>query len=127
MWEARRREGGGIPYQLGRFDAASSVKTKGKGPLFSDKLKKLYFDTVLYSQNAMELLIKEIGPDNLVMGSELPGTGTAIDPRTGKQFDDVGAYIDNIEWLSTEDKNKIFYENAVRLFKLGAVKPRLSR
>jgi predicted TIM-barrel fold metal-dependent hydrolase len=119
--------GGGIPYQLGRFDAASSVKTKGKGPLFSDKLKKLYFDTVLYSQNAMELLIKEIGPDNLVMGSELPGTGTAIDPRTGKQFDDVGAYIDNIEWLSTEDKNKIFYENAVRLFKLGAIKPRLSR
>ena len=117
--------GGGIPYQIGRFDAASSVKTKGRGPLFSEKVRKLYFDTVLYSQNAMELLIKEIGPDNVVMGSELPGTGTAIDPRTGTQFDDVGTYIENIEWLSPEDKNKIFYENAIKLFKLDGVKPRL--
>ncbi len=116
--------GGGIPYQIGRFDAASSVKTKGKRPLFSDKLRKLYFDTVLYSQNAMELLIKEIGPDNLLMGSELPGTGTAIDPRTGRQFDDVGGYIERIAWLSEADKNKIFYENAIALFKLGAVEPR---
>jgi predicted TIM-barrel fold metal-dependent hydrolase len=119
--------GGGIPYQMGRFDAASSVKTKGKGPLFSDKVRKLYFDSVLYSQNAMELLIKEIGPDNIVMGSELPGTGTAIDPRTGTQFDDVGNYIERIEWLSQADKNKIFYENAQKLFKLDNLKPRLSR
>lgn len=119
--------GGGIPYQMGRFDAASSVKTKGKGPLFSDKVRKLYFDSVLYSQNAMELLIKEIGPDNIVMGSELPGTGTTIDPRTGTQFDDVGSYIERIEWLSQADKNKIFYENAQKLFKLDNLKPRLSR
>jgi OH-DDVA meta-cleavage compound hydrolase len=117
--------GGGIPYQIGRFDAASSVKTKGKGPLFSEKLRKLYFDTVLYSQSAMELLVKVIGADNIVMGSELPGTGTAIDPRTGTQFDDVGAYIERIDWLSDADKNKIFYENAIRLFKLGDVRARL--
>lgn len=117
--------GGGIPYQIGRFDAASSVKTKGKGPIFSDKLKKLYFDTCLYSRNAMELLIKEIGADNLVMGSELPGTGTAIDPRTGTQFDDVASHIQGIEWLSEADKNKIFHENAIRLFKLENVEARL--
>jgi 4-oxalmesaconate hydratase len=61
------------------------------------------------------------------MGSELPGTGTAIDPRTGKQFDDVAAYIESIEWLSVADKSKIFYENAVSLFKLDGVKPRLRR
>jgi len=60
------------------------------------------------------------------MGSELPGTGTAIDPRTGTQFDDVGTYIDRIEWLSQADKNKIFYENAIKLFKLENVKPRLA-
>jgi predicted TIM-barrel fold metal-dependent hydrolase len=39
----------------------------------------------------------------------------------------VGSYIERIEWLSQADKNKIFYENAQKLFKLDNVKPRLSR
>jgi predicted TIM-barrel fold metal-dependent hydrolase len=118
--------GGGVPYQIGRFEAASVNKTKGKGPLFSEKLKKLTFDTCLYSKNAIELLIKEVGIDNVVMGSECPGTGTAICPHDGHQYDDVAAYIRAIDWLSPEDKDKVFFKNAVTLFKLGAVKPRLA-
>ena len=40
--------GGAIPYQLGRFDAAS---LRGKTAVrFRDRLKMLYFDTVLYTR-----------------------------------------------------------------------------
>lgn len=119
--------GGGIPYQIGRFEAASVNKTKGKGPFFRDRLKKIYFDTCLYTKNAIELLIKEVGIDNVVMGSECPGTGTAICPHDGHQYDDVASYIRAIDWLSPEDKDKVFFRNAVKLFRLGDVKPRLAK
>lgn len=63
--------------------------------------------------------------DNLVMGSECPGTGTAICPHDGHQYDDVASYIKNIDWLSDGDKDKIFHHNAVKLFKLDNAKPRI--
>ncbi len=45
--------GGAIPYQFARFEASS---LRGKGPRFSDQMRKLYYDTVLYSKDALELL-----------------------------------------------------------------------
>ena len=63
--------GGAIPYQLGRFDAPS---LRGRGATrFRDRLKLLYFDTVLYTAPALELLIKTVGPDRCLFGSECPG------------------------------------------------------
>ena len=74
--------GGAIPYQLGRFDAPS---LRGRGATrFRDRLKLLYFDTVLYTAAALELLIKTVGPDRCLFGSECPGVGSAIDPDTGQ-------------------------------------------
>ena len=32
-----------------------------------------------------------------------------------------------IDWLSAAEKDKIFFKNAVALFKLGDVKPRLAK
>src|SRR6476659_7279945 len=40
--------GGAIPYQFARFEASS---LRGKGPRFSDQMRKLYYDTVLYSKD----------------------------------------------------------------------------
>src|ERR1700719_225327 len=45
--------GGAIPYPFARFEASS---LRGKGPRFSDQMRKLYYDTVLYSKDALELL-----------------------------------------------------------------------
>ena len=70
--------GGAIPYQFGRFQSGSMRKPPGER--FSDGLKKLYFDTVLYTESAMKLLVEVMGSDNLVFGAECPGVGSAINP-----------------------------------------------
>jgi 4-oxalmesaconate hydratase len=87
--------------------------------VFDESMHRLYFDTALYTPEAVELLIKAIGPDNCLFGTERPGTGTAKDPKTGKWLDDIKPYIEGIEWLSDADKKKIFEDNARKLFRLG--------
>lgn len=107
--------GGAIPYQIGRFN---SMSARSPGGLFRDRLKKLYFDTVLYSREALELLLKVVGPDNCLFGAECPGVGSAKNPDTGSTFDDIVPHIESIEWLSAEDRYKVLEGNARRLFRL---------
>jgi OH-DDVA meta-cleavage compound hydrolase len=106
--------GGAIPYQLGRFESAS---LRGK-QRFSTRLRKLYFDTVLYTPAALRLLIETIGPEHCLFGTECPGVGSSIDPETGETMDDIAPYIERFDWLSAADRKLIFEDNARRLFKL---------
>lgn len=109
--------GGAIPYQMGRF-RSWSVR-KGESLSFDEKLRKLYFDTCNYSVEALDLLLKVVGPDNVLFGSEKPGTGSARDPLTGRDFDDLKPVIESIAWLSAEDRQKIFEDNSSKLYKLN--------
>jgi predicted TIM-barrel fold metal-dependent hydrolase len=106
--------GGAVPYQFGRF-AANNIR---EGRDFREGMRNLYYDTVLYTKEAIELLIKCVGADRCLFGSECPGTGSVIDPKTKKPLDDVGSYIESIDWLSAADKKLIFEDNAKRLFRL---------
>jgi predicted TIM-barrel fold metal-dependent hydrolase len=108
--------GGAIPYQLGRFEAPSL--RRGTGERFSNGLRKLYFDTVLYTEEALRLLIKTVGVDRCLFGTECPGIGSSVDPSTGQSMDNVKLLIDNIEWLKPEDKQKLFCDNAKAVFRL---------
>jgi predicted TIM-barrel fold metal-dependent hydrolase len=110
--------GGAIPYQFGRFQSGSMRRPAGQR--FSDGLRKLYFDTVLYSEGAMKLLVDVMGSDNLVFGAECPGVGSAINPDTGATFDHNVPFIERIETLSAKQKSDIFENNARRLYKLPA-------
>src|SRR5690606_24100375 len=107
--------GGAVPYQLGRFDSES---IRRGGERFRDRLRRLYFDTVLYTRDALELLIKTVGVDRVLYGAECPGVGSVIDPETGTTLDDIVPHIRQIEWLSESDKEKILGLNARELFKL---------
>src|SRR6266516_1864868 len=49
---------------------------------FETFVKRLYFDTTLHSGDAMELLVKTVGVDNIVFASEMLGGVTTIDPQT---------------------------------------------
>lgn len=112
--------GGAIPYQYGRFDA-TSVPRKDmtpKGPRFSDNMRKLYYDTVLYTKEAVELLIKAVGPSQVLYGAEMPGVGSSINPDTGETFDNIPPWIRSIETLTDDEREGIFSGNAKRLFKL---------
>jgi OH-DDVA meta-cleavage compound hydrolase len=106
--------GGAIPYHIGRF-RASGLR---RGEEFLDKMRKMYFDTVLYSEEALRLLIKTVGADNCLFGAECPGVGSAVDPATGKTLDDIAPFITGFDWLSQEEKDKIMFGNAMKLFKL---------
>lgn len=108
--------GGAAPYQLGRFQAPSV--RRGAGNLFSDGFRKLYYDTVLYTEEALRLLIKTAGVDRCLFGTECPGVGSSINPETGRSFDDVKTMIDNLDFLTEEDRRKIYEGNARKVFKI---------
>lgn len=105
--------GGAIPYHMGRF---RSWSVRNGGEFFDDKLKRLNFDTTTYDKNALELLFKTVGADRVLFATENPGTGSAIDPTTGRGYDDMKPIIENIAFLSAEDKKNIFECNCTRLY-----------
>ena len=114
--------GGAIPYQIGRFDA-TTVPRNGmsvSGTRFRDRFRKLYFDTVLYSREAIELLIKVAGPSQCLYGAEMPGVGSAIDPETGRTFDTLIPHIRECSFISQADRSAILGGNAARLFRIPA-------
>ena len=108
--------GGAIPYQYARFEA-SSLRRPG-ATRFSEAMRNLYYDTVLYSKDALELLFKTVGVDRCLFGTERPGVGTVKDPRTGRWLDETRFTIEAIDWLSDADKKMIFEDNAKKLFNL---------
>lgn len=106
--------GGAIPYQMGRF--RSWTVRKGDKETFDEQLKKLYFDTCNYSKEAIELLLKVAGTDNVLFGTEKPGTGSSRDPISGRDYDDMKPVIESIEWLTEAQKADIFECNCRRVY-----------
>ena len=74
--------GGAITYQLGRFQAGSMRRKEGDR--FIDGMNKLYFDTVLYTKDAIEILLKTVGQENALFGAECPCVGSKVNPETGR-------------------------------------------
>jgi len=109
--------GGAIPYQVGRFQAPSLRPGRAAEP-FVQTLKRLWFDTVLYSEEALRLLIRTVGPERCIFGAERPGVGTVRDPATGRWLDDIQPMIAGFDWLGDDEKAAIFSGNAMRVFRL---------
>jgi 4-oxalmesaconate hydratase len=107
--------GGAIPYQWARFEASALRRGIQR---FSERLRNIYYDTVLYSKDSLALLIKTVGADRCMFGTERPGVGTVKDPRTGRWLDETRYIIEEFEWLSDADKKLIFEDNAKKVFKL---------
>ena len=106
--------GGANPYQLGRFQ--SGYRNSGSAKTFLDGMKNLYYDTVLYTEDALRLLINTVGPERCLYGAECPGVGSAINPDTGNTFDDIRPLIEKFDWLTAAQKKMIFEDNARKLF-----------
>ena len=86
------------------------------GESFDDSMRRLYYDTVLYDGEAMELLIKVVGSDRVLFGTDKPANGSVKDPVTNRVLNDVKPLINQIEWLNDEDKSAIFEGNARKLY-----------
>lgn len=107
--------GGAIPYQVGRFLPADA---RGRGRRYMDKLRQLYFDTCLYTKDAIELLLRTVGTDRALFGTEKPGTGSQRNPDTGLWYDDIHLLVEDIDWLTDADRDAVMHGNAERLFRL---------
>ena len=111
--------GGSVPYQVGRWRAGRLNPIIGGHPdatPFDELLRRLWFDTVLYNQESLELLFRIVGTDRCLFGTEKPGSGSAVDPATGLAFDDLKPVIEGIDFLSAGDRAGIFCDNAQRAF-----------
>ena len=70
--------GGAVPYHWGRFRGiAQDMKLP---PLTEHLLKNIYFDTCVYHQPGIDLLLKVIPDDNILFASEMIGAVRGIDP-----------------------------------------------
>ncbi len=85
--------GGAVPYHWGRYRGlAQDMK---RPPLDTHVMKNVFFDTCVYHQPGIDLLLKVIPVENILFGSEMVGAVRGIDPTTGFNYDDTRRYIDS--------------------------------
>ena len=86
---------------------------------YRDVSHNLFFDACAYDPAFLAAAISQRGPDRMLFGTEVPGTGSGImNPYTNKPSDDLLATLDSLEFLSDEDKRKIVHDNAKKVFPL---------
>ena len=105
--------GGAVPYHWGRYRGlAQDMK---RPPLKELLLKNVFFDTCVYHQPGIDLMLKVIPVENILFASEMVGAVRGIDPETGQYYDDTKRYIE-ASALSAADRQKIFEGNARRVY-----------
>lgn len=99
---------GTIPYLAGRMDfcwekhPAAREKIQQKP---SEYLKRVYCDSVLFRQDALELAINVFGPDNVLYGSDYPHA-----------IGDMVGCLSRVDALPGETRQKVRGRNVQRLF-----------
>ena len=107
--------GGAVPYHWGRFRGL--VQAMDDKPTLEELvLGNVFFDTCVYHQPGIDLLLDVVPAENILFASELLGAVRGIDPDTGHHFDDTKRYIDVSPNASEEEKHMIFAGNARRIF-----------
>ncbi len=104
--------GGFLPFYTGRMDHAWKVRPEVRrltADAPSSYLKRLWFDTCVFSTELVETLVAAVGVDRVMMGSDYPFDMGDPDP--------VGLVMTS-KTLSDADKHKLMFGNASRLFKI---------
>jgi 4-oxalmesaconate hydratase len=105
--------GGAVPYHWGRYRGLADML---KRPLLDGHvMRNVYFDTCVYHQPGIDLLVKVIDKNNILFGSEMLGAVRGVDPQTGHHFDDTRRYIDALD-ISADAKRQIFELNVRRVY-----------
>jgi 4-oxalmesaconate hydratase len=105
--------GGAVPYHWGRYRGLAQDM---KRPLLADLIRNnVFFDTCVYHQAGIDLLLKIVPADNILFGSEMVGAVRGIDPETGNYYDDTKRYVDAAS-ISSEARAKIFEGNARKVY-----------
>jgi 4-oxalmesaconate hydratase len=105
--------GGAVPYHWGRYRGLADMLKRP--PLDGHVMRNVFFDTCVYHQPGIDLLVEVIDIGNILFGSEMVGAVRGIDPMTGHHYDDTKRYIDALD-ISAADKRRIFETNARRVY-----------
>ena len=105
--------GGAVPYHWGRYRGLAQDM---KRPPLSELIhNNVFFDTCVYHQAGIDLLVKIVPAENILFGSEMVGAVRGIDPETDHYFDDTKRYIDKAA-IGAAEKKKIFEDNARKVY-----------
>jgi len=105
--------GGAVPYHWGRYRGLADMLEK---PLLNDHLmNNVYFDTCVYHQPGIDLLLDVIETKNVLFGSEMLGAVRGIDPETGHHFDDTKRYLDDAK-ISDAQRESIYEGNTREVY-----------
>jgi aminocarboxymuconate-semialdehyde decarboxylase len=106
--------GGYLPAYSGRIDHAASARPDCCELIHempTTYLKRLYFDSLVYTHAQLEYLVREYGADHVLMGTDYPADMGEIDP--------IG-FIEGSPGLTAADRAAILGGNAARLLGLDA-------
>ena len=107
--------GGAAPYHWGRYRGmAIDMKL---GELNDRIMKNIYFDTCVYHQPGIDLLLKVIPSENVLFASETIGAVRSVNPETGIHFDNTHEYIKASMAVNDEAKQKVYSANAIGVYK----------
>ena len=105
--------GGAIPFHWGRFRGLADMLKLP--PLDELLMNNVYFDTCVYHQPGIDLMLDVIPNKNILFASEMVGAVRGIDPETGYYFDDTKRYVDNSK-ISDQEKANIFDHNIRQVY-----------
>ena len=109
--------GGAVPYHWGRYHGLGN--RMGRPPIVDHLMGNVFFDSCVYHEPGMRLLLEVVGVDNVLFASEMLGAVRGDNPATGSGWDDTKRYIDGLG-LSEDERFRLFEENARKVY------PRLS-
>jgi aminocarboxymuconate-semialdehyde decarboxylase len=102
--------GGTLPYLAGRLDRCHEM-IPACSDIIKDKpseyLKRIYYDSVVYTQEALELCIKVGGEENVMYGSDYP-----------HNIGDMAGCLSRTNALAGDLAKKVNSENALKIFNI---------
>jgi aminocarboxymuconate-semialdehyde decarboxylase len=104
--------GGYLPAYSGRIDHAASARPDTCEHLHempTTYLKRLYFDSLVYTHHQLQYLVEEYGADHILVGTDYPADMGEVDP--------VG-FVETCPGLDDETRRAILGRNAARLLNL---------
>jgi 4-oxalmesaconate hydratase len=117
--------GGAAPYHWGRYRGLADML--GQPPVESNVMGNVFFDTCVYHQPGIDLLLDVVATPNILFGSEMVGAVRGIDQRTGHYYDDTRRYVE-ASALEGDARSAVFEGNVRRVYpRLDAVLEALGR
>src|SRR5713226_7752686 len=104
--------GGYLPAYSGRIDHASAARPDTCELIHrmpTTYLKRLYFDTIVFTHHQLEYLVEQYGADHVLVGTDYPADMGEVDP--------IG-FIEGARGLDDNERRAILGRNAARLLNI---------